>query len=90
MSTSDPFEVALFLQEGANIVDYPYDTQAAVLSNSKVILVVFRGSEAPPAGIRDWLTNLNQGARWINTPTDWGQGQVHRGFTIDTKRRKRS
>lgn len=80
LSAHEPFEIELYLQAGSGILDYPYDTQVALLANSRVIIVAFRGSEGPPAGIRDWLTNLGSGGMFRDTPDGWGPGRVHRGF----------
>ena len=80
LSAHEPFEIELYLQAGSGILDYPYDTQVALLANSRFIIVAFRGSEGPPAGIRDWLTNLGSGGLFRSTPDTWGPGKVHRGF----------
>jgi pimeloyl-ACP methyl ester carboxylesterase len=80
LSAHEPFEIELYLQAGSGILDYPYDTQVALLANSRLIIVAFRGSEGPPAGIRDWLTNLGSGGLFRSTPDTWGPGRVHRGF----------
>jgi triacylglycerol lipase len=72
LSEEDPFTVEPFTRERPGI-----DIQAAAMVNSRLILVVFRGSEQKLA---DWLgTNANHA--WRSVPTSWGAGlRVHSGF----------
>ncbi|MGF1548784.1 MAG: alpha/beta fold hydrolase [Thiotrichales bacterium] len=73
LSDTDPFEVQNFTETGP----FPYDTEAAVLTNSRLILVVFRGTEGLTS-VRDWLTNGQH--LMHNCPQDWGDVKAHRGF----------
>jgi pimeloyl-ACP methyl ester carboxylesterase len=77
---SDRLTVTTYLRAGSGISDFPYDTQAAVISNSRVIIVTFRGSEAPWSTIRDWMTNFDRAGLAVPTPPHWGPVHVHRGF----------
>jgi len=72
LSDADPFSVEPFTRERKGI-----DIQAAVIVNSRLILVIFRGSESKTA---DWLgTNANHA--WRSVHPDWGSGiRVHSGF----------
>lgn len=67
--------------------DFPYDTQAAVLSNTRFVIVVFRGTEGAPvpmlnplaaSALKDWLTNVQ--AFVMVKPSHTWPGAVHRGF----------
>lgn len=75
LSQTDPFDVRIYADSPPD--SFPYDTEAAVLSNSKLILVVFRGTEGAQA-VRDWLTNLHH--LMVRAPDSWGKMHVHRGF----------
>jgi len=75
LSQTDPFDVRIYADSPPD--SFPYDTEAAVLSNSKLILVVFRGTEGAQA-VRDWLTNLHH--LMMRAPDSWGKMHVHRGF----------
>lgn len=72
LSENDPFAVEPFTRERPGI-----DIQAAVMVNSRLILVIFRGSEPK---LDDWLgTNTNHA--WRSVHPDWGSGvRVHSGF----------
>ena len=71
LSASDPFKVDIYDSGNAD----KYDTQAAVLSNSKVTIVVFRGSET----ITDWINDFT--FQLQAAPGSWGRGvRVHKGF----------
>jgi pimeloyl-ACP methyl ester carboxylesterase len=73
LSATDMFEVMTFTEAGP----FPYDTEAVVLSNARLILVVFRGTEGA-AAFRDWLTN---GKHLMHAcPASWGSVKAHRGF----------
>jgi len=76
LSTSDPFEIEIYNESGT----IPYDTEVAILSNSSIVIVVFRGTEGPTA-IKDWLTNAQH---WMTAvPDSWGSGKkisVHKGY----------
>jgi triacylglycerol lipase len=73
LSDTDPFEVQTFTETGP----FPYVTEAVVLSNSRLVLVVFRGTEGITS-LRDWLTN---GQHLMHAcPKDWGDVKAHRGF----------
>lgn len=76
----DQLSVRTYLRAGSGISDFPYDTQAAVLSNSRVVIVTFRGSEAPWSTVRDWLTNFDRAGMAVPAPPHWGPVHVHRGF----------
>ncbi len=75
LSETDPFAVATYTDSPPDA--FPYDTEVAVLSNSKLIIVVFRGTEGAQ-GVRDWLTNLQHGMH--KAPSSWGDLRVHKGF----------
>lgn len=80
LSADEPFTIRTYLRNSSGDNDFPFDTQAAVLSNTRVIIVVFRGSESPLTTVRDWLTNFHSGALARSTPASWGPVHVHRGF----------
>jgi triacylglycerol lipase len=73
LSKTDPFEVLSFTETGP----FPYDTEAVVLSNARLILVVFRGTEGLTA-VQDWVTNAKHLMHVC--PTSWGAVKAHRGF----------
>ncbi len=75
LSITDPFNFEIYL--GSWLSPFT-DTQVAILSNSQIVLVVFRGSEGL-TGVRDWLNNFQHNL--MRSPTSWG-GQVllHHGF----------
>jgi pimeloyl-ACP methyl ester carboxylesterase len=73
LSDTDPFDVQTFTEN----TTFPYDTEAAVLSNQRLVLVVFRGTEGVTAW-KDWLTNGQHLMR--DCPADWGKVRVHKGF----------
>ena len=73
LSDTDPFEVQTFTEAGP----FPYDTEAAVLSNARLVLVVFRGTEGVTS-LRDWLTNGQH--LMLECPDDWGAVKAHKGF----------
>jgi len=75
LSATDPFTVRVYADSPPDA--FPYDTEVAVLSNSKLIIVVFRGTEGAQ-GVRDWLTNLHH--LMLTPPSSWGSLNVHRGF----------
>jgi hypothetical protein len=68
LSAAEPFAVRTYLHNSAGDSDFPFDTQAAVLSNARVIIVVFRGSESPLTTVRDWLTNFHSSTLARSTP----------------------
>lgn len=73
LSATDRFEVLTLTEAGP----FPYDTEAVVLSNARLILVIFRGTEGATA-FRDWLTN---GKHLMHAcPASWGTVKAHRGF----------
>ncbi|CAM9414270.1 unnamed protein product, partial [Laminaria digitata] len=63
---------------GKSLFDAIHDTEAFVVANDDVILVVFRGTKE----LTDWITNLS--IRTRNIPKSWGLSEedcdVHRGF----------
>jgi pimeloyl-ACP methyl ester carboxylesterase len=73
LSDTNPFEVQTFTEN----VAFPYDTEAIVLSNTRLVLVVFRGTEGI-TGLKDWLTNGQH--LMMDGPIDWGTVKVHKGF----------
>lgn len=73
LSDTDPFEVQSFTETTA----FPYDTEAAVLSNKRLVLVVFRGTEGL-TGWKDWITNGKH--LMLDCPQDWGAVKAHKGF----------
>ncbi len=76
LSKTDPFMVQIYADSPPEA--FPYDTEVGVLSNSKMIIVAFRGTEGP-TGFRDWLTNIKHLMR--KAPDSWGTNlNVHKGF----------
>jgi len=76
LSETDPFTVQIYADSPPEA--FPYDTEVGVLSNSKLIIVAFRGTEGPQA-VRDWLTNVQHLMR--KAPDSWGTNLgVHKGF----------
>lgn len=73
LSKGDPLEVEIFNGNNA----FPYDTECAVLTNSRLIIVAFRGTEGI-TGIRDWLTNSQHLMK--KSPNSWGAVNIHEGF----------
>jgi len=74
LSDGDPLKVEAFTQAAA----FPYDTQAVVLANSRIVIVVFRGTEGLTA-FRDWITNARHLMR--KAPDSWGNNlNIHKGF----------
>lgn len=73
LSDSDPLDVEIF--SGNHTL--PYDTECAVLTNSKIIIVAFRGTEGI-TGVQDWATSADHLMR--DAPSSWGNVKVHRGF----------
>jgi triacylglycerol lipase len=73
LSDTDPFNVETFTEA----LPFPYDTEVGILSNSRVVLVVFRGTEGVTA-IKDWITNSKH--LMLDAPDDWGNVKLHNGF----------
>lgn len=75
LSSTNKFNFEIYLW---NLIVLNTDTQVAILSNSQMILVVFRGTEGLTA-FRDWLNNSQH--QFVPSPTSWG-GRVlmHNGF----------
>lgn len=73
LSDTDPFEVETFTEA----LPFPYDTEVGILSNSRIVLVVFRGTEGVTA-IKDWITNSKH--LMLDAPDDWGDVKLHKGF----------
>ncbi|MCL6512419.1 MAG: lipase family protein [Anaerolineae bacterium] len=73
LSDTDPFVVQTFTES----LPFPYDTEVAILANSRVVLVVFRGTEGVTA-IKDWITNSKH--LMMDAPDDWGDVKLHKGF----------
>ena len=89
LSASKPFDIRLYdSNTNFGLSDLVLDTQAAVLTNSDMTLVVFRGSENPATSlaalenIRDWIVDI---AGAVPEP-DWAYGGfldmalIHSGF----------
>ncbi len=85
VSPAEKFTVR-FYGGGPIIGTYPYDTEAALLNNERVAIIVFRGTEGLPiplvnshlwSSIRDWLNNAQA---FLMRPTRSWDGRVHRGF----------
>lgn len=71
LSDGDSFRIEAFARERDGI-----DIQAVAMVNTRLILVVFRGSEKKRA---DWETNAQH--RWKSMSPTWGyEIRVHRGF----------
>lgn len=71
LSEDDPFEVESFDGHYGGL-----DIQAAAMVNSKLVLVIFRGTELK---LVDWATNFQY--KWRTAPTAWGSGiRVHTGY----------
>jgi pimeloyl-ACP methyl ester carboxylesterase len=69
LSEDDPFDLEPFENDTTGAT-------AAVLINSRLILVIFRGTEKSAT---DWRGNFRYG--WRSVPDSWGDGiRVHRGF----------
>ena len=70
LSSDDPFEIDFM---GGS------DAEAAVLVNSRLVLVVFRGTEL---SLGEWVTGSAANARFAlrRMPDDWGGVAVHDGF----------
>ncbi len=85
LSSSNPFDIRQFDSNTTpGLSNIRLDTQAAVLSNSDMTLVVFRGSENPTEGIgniRDWIVDF-----WASPEQDWDNegpfdmALIHKGF----------
>lgn len=84
-SAAERFRVRMY-GGGPIVGTYPYDTEAALLNNDRVAIIVFRGTEGMPiplvnsnlwSSIRDWLNNSQ--AFLFRPSTAW-DGMVHRGF----------
>lgn len=73
LSDTDPFDVETFTESQSVL----QDTQVGILSNSRIVLVVFRGTEGITA-VKDWLTNAQH--LMLDAPDDWGNVKVHKGF----------
>ncbi|WP_299748600.1 lipase family protein [uncultured Tateyamaria sp.] len=76
---SDPDDKAeLETVESSGSITSIFDVEVAIVATSRVIFVVFRGSESNP---QDWISNINH--RMVDVPTHLGgvtNVRVHRGF----------
>jgi pimeloyl-ACP methyl ester carboxylesterase len=84
LSACEPLDTAFFFASASSPDPFPFDTQVAVLSNSEIIIVVFRGTEGSQGSNKffDFLTSAGPtNSYMMNAPGNWGPNvQVHKGF----------